>query len=253
MSALPRFTESDSDPGSGPSTAAPGMVSLDDGRRSVTLRPRGAGRFAVAAFLTLWLCGWVAGELFAGGALLATALATFAPGVLDAIGIAGRLDGLTGAGAPVVMLFLAVWVTFWTFGGLAAMRELMRMVAASDRIVVGAGDIELDPRLGPFRSVHRLAAADVRRVVLDRRGAVVATTKDATIVLSALGTTEERAALASWLDQALGIGRDDRAREAERERQRRELPLGWESAPDDVGRTLLRRPSRTTGARSRSR
>lgn len=231
-------------PTSGP---PPFDVAFEDGRQVVTIRPRGVGRFGGAAFLAFWLCGWALGETFATAALLGTLLATFAPGVLDALGLAGRLPGL-GGGGLFIMLFLAVWLTFWTIGGLAAMRELLRLVASSDRIAVGAGAIELDQRLGPFRSRHTLAAGEIRRIELTARGVVTAVLADGKVVLTALGTAEERKALAAWLRGVLPLSRAVSAVAIDRQRQRDELPAGWESEPAANGEgVLLRRDRRTLG------
>lgn len=80
---------------------APDRMVVDEqgGALTITLPSPRAG--CQSAFLLVWLCGWLVGELFATVAL-------FAPG--------------TPLGARAFLLF---WLTFWTFGGLAAMRTLL--------------------------------------------------------------------------------------------------------------------------------
>lgn len=237
MQAAPR------DPISSPGTA-PGSVpecELVDGRETMTLQPRGAGRFAGAAFLSLWLCGWLLGETFALTALLGTLLATFAPAVIESWGLAGRVPAAGGGGA-FVLVFLSVWLTFWTMGGLAAMRELLRMLAARDRVRVGGGVVELDQRLGPFRHRSEVPVDGIRRVVLDRRRrAVTLDTADGPVVVTELGTPEERMALAAWLRGALGIPRAGIVAGAPHADRSDALPVGWESEPDPDGAGVLLR------------
>jgi hypothetical protein len=48
-------------------------------------------------------------------------------------------------------VFLLVWLTFWTIGGLSALRELLRCFAAEDRLELGSGELLCLRRLGPFR------------------------------------------------------------------------------------------------------
>ncbi|MCD6310821.1 MAG: hypothetical protein J7M18_08890, partial [Candidatus Eremiobacteraeota bacterium] len=56
-------------------------------------------RLPIGCFLLFWLCGWAAGEFFAGKTLL------------DMI-IKGKFEPAT--------IFLVIWLTFWTIGGIFA-------------------------------------------------------------------------------------------------------------------------------------
>lgn len=181
-------------------------------------RPRGAGRFVGAAFLSVWLCGWAAGEafvLFVLGAG-AVALATGQP-------VMGRDQPLTLGPALAVGAFLTVWLTFWTLGGIAAMREWLRLVWAEDRLAVSAEGLWLSRRLGPFRSTRRLAGADLRRVfVQPRRSTLMAETDAGVVELTNLGTVQERTDAAAHLRRALAPP-DERPGTAPDA-----LPKGWE-------------------------
>ena len=38
-----------------------------------------------------------------------------------------------------IFLFLMLWLSFWTFGGVAAIFSFLRLVAGSDRLTVTGG------------------------------------------------------------------------------------------------------------------
>src|SRR5881396_2695801 len=85
------------------------------------LKINGASRFLGAPFLAFWLAGWAVGEVFA--------LSLLAVGACSLV--TGRPPGsghnpLTLGVALPVGLFLLFWLTFWTFGGFLAGRELLR-------------------------------------------------------------------------------------------------------------------------------
>ncbi|MCP9859925.1 MULTISPECIES: hypothetical protein [unclassified Cyanobium] len=84
-------------------------VKLETATPTFRFRPLGPGRFFVAAFLAFWLCGWLAGEVFAVS-LLWKLLSTFLT---------------TGQGTLPATLFLLVWVSFWSVGGAAALHHLV--------------------------------------------------------------------------------------------------------------------------------
>src|SRR5580765_1157950 len=115
------------------------------------LKVQGFGRFIGAAFLATWLAGWAAGEAFAlsilafGGWSLVTGRP---PGV-------GHQPVTLIAALPVG-LFLLIWLFFWTIGGIAAGRELLRLLYGRDRFVIRQGDLEVEHSYGLFRSIERL-------------------------------------------------------------------------------------------------
>src|SRR6185436_19420071 len=111
------------------------------------LRPRGFGRFVSAAFLAFWLCGWAIGEslvlwiLIAGGIALLTGTPP-EPG----------RELLEPGPAIAVGVFLLFWLTLWTFGGYAAITELLRLLWSRDAISADPACLRVHHRLGPFRS-----------------------------------------------------------------------------------------------------
>jgi hypothetical protein len=181
-------------------------------------RPRGAGRFVGAAFLSVWLCGWAAGEafvLFVLGAG-AVALATGQPAM-------GRDQPAALGPALAVGGFLVVWLAFWTLGGMAAMRELLRLLWAEDHLAACPEGLLLSRRLGPFRSLRRLAKADIRRVFVQRRRSTLMAETDAGLVeLTNLGTVQERTDAAAHLRRVLARP-DEQAGTAPEA-----VPKGWE-------------------------
>jgi len=93
-----------------------------------TLRPKGVARFIAAFFLSIWLCGWAVGETFVVYALMKDTPAL-------------------NARRPLVTAFLVVWASFWTLGGLLALREWLRLMWSEDRIVVDPEALRIHRRL----------------------------------------------------------------------------------------------------------
>lgn len=77
-------------------------------------------------FLLVWLCGWAAGEWFALGQ------------IFD-----GRFH--------VTDVFLAVWATLWTLGGLGAMLALGWQLAGTERLFVTSGALVVEKGFAFFR------------------------------------------------------------------------------------------------------
>ncbi len=82
-----------------------------------SLRPRGIGRYFTAAFLSVWLVGWVVGEVFAIG-MLATITAALA-NIFSEHLPAWHTDFVSSGGVAFAILFLVLWLTLWTIGGIA--------------------------------------------------------------------------------------------------------------------------------------
>lgn len=196
----------------------------------IRLRPRGGGRFFTAAFLSVWLCGWAVGEVFALTLLVrgARALLIAAP----------ESPATPPPAAAVPMgLFLLFWLSFWTLGGLSALRQLLRCFAAEDRLELGSGGLLWQRRMGPFRRQRRLPQGAIRGLRVaehsGRGGALVADLDDRTLTLSDLGTVEERREAARQLQEALG-----RTAAAGHPLEPR-LPKGWVCLSPSLGRPLL--------------
>ena len=96
----------------------PGMRStVTDGPEGLTILMPSRRLLPVVVFLPLWLIGWGFGETFA--------IRTLVSG--------------TGPGGAFPGMFLAVWLTFWTIGGLVAVSLWLWMMFGQERIVVGNG------------------------------------------------------------------------------------------------------------------
>ena len=116
---------------------------------TMSLRPTGIGRYFVAAFMAMWLVGWLVGEVFAiaiAGAIFSSVAGAF-PDRLPA----WSADLVASSGLAFALLFLLVWLTFWTFGGIAALLHLMRSLVGEDVIGLTDSGFELVRRAGPFR------------------------------------------------------------------------------------------------------
>ena len=91
------------------------QLPLDMSSDAVTLRPRGIGRYFEAAFLGVWLTGWLIGETVAIGALASVLLSL--GGVFSDSRWTEFGRSAAQAGVAFVLVFLAVWLTGWTVGG----------------------------------------------------------------------------------------------------------------------------------------
>jgi hypothetical protein len=112
---------------------------------SASLRASGIVRYINATFLVVWLAGWALGEVVALGFLIML--------IRSVVGSAAGLpwpipggDWIAGGAAGFVLLFLLVWLTLWTVGGLAAFNELLRSLAGEDHISVQPAGVELRQR-----------------------------------------------------------------------------------------------------------
>ncbi|MDW8343166.1 MAG: hypothetical protein RMM51_01590 [Verrucomicrobiae bacterium] len=164
-------------------------------------RPSGPGRFATAGFLLFWLCGWLVGELIAL-AVLVTGLYSLITGQPPP----GKTEPLELAPALVGGGFLLIWLAIWTIGGWAAAREFLRQVWAEDHIMIQPDGLLLVRRLGPFVKHQQIPRRDIRRIyVQPPRGELLAQVIGSPVILSDLGTTEERATAAQQLESALRL------------------------------------------------
>lgn len=171
------------------------------GNLEARLSVRGAGRFFGAAFLSFWLAGWAVGETVVLWILGkgAWALLTGTP--------PGSDDRPMHPGAAMgVGLFLLFWVSLWTFGGIAAARELLRLLFGRDVLVAGPDGLEVKRSYGLFRSAKRWPRGDIRRFYRRSAGAAlhVETTRG-TEAVTQLGTADERAELERVLNQEFSV------------------------------------------------
>jgi len=182
-------------------------VSVDGA--SASLRPGGMGRYFGAAFLLVWLGGWALGEAFALGFLFFIVRSVVSPAAGTPWPIPGA-DWIAGGAAGFVFLFLLIWLVLWTFGGIAAITELLRSLAGVDTVSVQMAGVALERRAGPFRRTRTFERAQIRRVRLRRRDQeVVMDTASGTELVSKFGTKEERRAVTEWLRGRLSLPEDE--------------------------------------------
>jgi hypothetical protein len=171
-----------------------------------SFRPAGFGRYVVAAFLAVWLAGWLVGEVFALGALVAIVASLIGafPESLPS-SIVGA-DIVKTSGVTFVILFLLVWLTFWTFGGVAALTHAMRSIAGEDLIALTPSGFEVVRRAGPFRRRLRFDREGIRRIrTRAHDGALMIDAASGTRVLTSYGSRAERGELAAWLNGHLHL------------------------------------------------
>ncbi|MCP9883897.1 hypothetical protein KBY97_01980 [Synechococcus sp. ATX 2A4] len=171
-------------------------------------RPQGPGRFVLGGFLSVWLCGWAAGEVFVLvmlSRLLREWAAADGPLGEGTASSTGMSMGMTAA----LSGFLLLWVSLWTLGGIMALREWLRCFWADERLVLNAEGLTLRSRLGPFGRRRRIPSEEIRHCEVRGRGqhqgALVVELTDRVMELTRLGTGSERQSAADALNAALGL------------------------------------------------
>ena len=153
----------------------------------------------------VWLGGWALGEAFALGFLILLIRSA----VGGAVGISWPIPGgdwIVGGAAGFFLLFLIVWLTLWTVGGVLAIKELVRSLAGEDRVSVLPARVEVMHRAGPFRRVREFDRSLIRRVRLRHHDkAVVLDTVSGSELITSYGTSDERQAMTEWLRQQLSL------------------------------------------------
>ncbi|WP_216913194.1 MULTISPECIES: hypothetical protein [unclassified Synechococcus] len=204
------------------------------GTTSFRFRPQGPGRFFVAAFLSFWLCGWLAGEIFA-------------------LWVLWRMLGgglATGQWALPAVLFLLVWLSLWSVGGAVALRQVLGALWSEDRLVLGAdGSLVREAHRGPFRRRRALPRQEIRRFHVGQIGAwggpLMAELGGRPLEITRLGSLRERQEAADQLNRRLGLRplAEDPA-DGPGQAQRRipavpVLPEGWQELTPSFGSPLL--------------
>ena len=241
-------------PGPPPPPAPGGTVSvrpLPDGEE-IVLRATGWVRLLPAAFLLFWLCGWAVGELLVLLILLGPLADPLVATLRDVLpGSWPRPPRFSGSTPWPVLAFLAVWFVFWTWGGLTAAWQLLRLVAGSDRFVTRPGGFSLRPGAGPFGRTRDFPASEVSAVHADvRRSRLVAVVGGSERVLCSGTPLPVAEWLAARLRAALGLPEPTLADSGERDAEASTeppVPADWAARPLPEGGVLLSAPS----ARSR--
>jgi hypothetical protein len=204
----------------------------------IRLVTRDPGRFFSAAFLAVWLCGWVFGETFAIWMLVKGAIALLTGMPPDP----GRAP-LQAAPAVLVGVFLLFWLSIWTLGGIAAIGELLRLLWGEDRILVASGRLTVTWLRGLFRSNRSFERDAIRRIVLSApRDNLVLDTMTQHVELSRLGTRSERMEAAGALNIELMLAETTDA-------PRGALPDRWEEIVTPKASAHWFRTSRRAGGR----
>ena len=223
--------------------------SLPDGEE-IVLRPTGVLRLLPAAFLAFWLCGWAVGEVVVLVLLLGPAAAPFLEAAREVLPFGvGRIPFPSGFLPLPFLAFLALWLAFWTWGGIGAGWELLRLLFGSDRYVLRPGSFTCRRAAGPFGKTRLFRAGSVEAIVDRRRKSqLVAVVQGKEIPLSAGVPAEVGPWLAGRLRAALGlVGPDGAAEGREAGEKARSaiappVPSQWQATPRPEGGVVLAAP-----------
>jgi hypothetical protein len=150
------------------------------------------------------------GEVFAIG-LLGTTLSSLG-GVFPEKLPSRSTDIVTSGGAAFIILFLLLWLTFWTIGGIVALTHVARSLAGEDVIGLNDSGFEIVRRAGPLRRRFSFERSSIRRLrIRPHDKAVVADTVKGVRVVTTFGAPAEREALTDWLTRHLGLPDADAA------------------------------------------
>lgn len=97
--------------------------------------------WVLVAFLSLWLCGWVAGETMAAGFLRET---------------------LSAEGALFASPFLLFWLLGWTVGGAVVISVLLWNLIGKEVVTLEHGVMTIAKRIGPLGLPKRYDLSHVR-------------------------------------------------------------------------------------------
>lgn len=199
-----------------------------------SLRANGIARYFAVAFLLVWLAGWVVGEVFAIGFLAMILRSVIGAAAGMKLPMPGA-EWVTGGAAAFAIVFLLFWLTLWTFGGIAAITEVLRNLGGEDRILIRPTGIELLWRAGPFHRTYTYERADIRRIRLRRaRRELVIDTASGTHVLTKFGSIEERNAIIEWLKRHLSLPGESDTVDANTN------PSGWSVTTHDGAARMMR-------------
>jgi hypothetical protein len=160
-----------------------------------------AVRVVPAAFLSMWLGGWVVGERFAGELLLAGLRDRFAPGQF--------LQSLPQphSSMPVPALaFLGVWLAFWTMGGVFAISTLVAVLFGSPVARWNDHELELAIDVGPFSRSRRVELAKLGEMKPGPLNTLVDATGRTGMVIGPFADASEVAQMREWLLEAQHAG-----------------------------------------------
>ncbi len=198
----------------------------------LVLRPRGVVRFFIAGFLLLWLCGWAAGEGFALWFVGAAIKGLLRSG--DATRALPNPGGFSAAGLLAILAFISLWLALWTFGGIAALIELLRLLWGNDRLQFAPDRWSWTRGIGPFGVERSVDPRTLTGVPLRRKGGTLCFERGAKRwTVTNGGTDADRAWIVEhfWLPIKPAPAAVD------------ELPEGWTTIPDSAGYDRLVSPT----------
>jgi hypothetical protein len=211
----------------------------------IVLRPTGSLRLFAAAFLAFWLCGWALGEAVALVLLLGPLAVPLVEAARELFpGLVGRVP-VGPATLPLpVYAFLVPWLAAWTWGGLSAAWELLRILAGSDRYVLRPGSVAYRRCAGPLGRTRELRAGAVEAIAhRPRKSVLLAVVGGKEVPLSAGVPPEAGRWLAGRLREALGL-EDPAARTTGQPAPgvTPPVPPGWRATPRPEGGVVLDAP-----------
>ena len=189
----------------------------------VRLHSIGKARFFSAAFLGVWLAGWAAGEavvlwlLVVGGWSLLTGRPPEP----------GRAPLEIGPGVAIGA-FLTLWLALWTFGGIAALYEFLRLLWSADRLAISSGGLEVARKIG-FITRRMLYPRESVRRLYRINSTLMLETVAGSVELTRLGTPELQDQIVTQFSTELGLASSQPVL----------LPANWEEIAAPEGGTLL--------------
>jgi hypothetical protein len=219
------------------------------GGEEIVLRPTGLLRFLFAAFLAFWLAGWAIGEVVVLVLLLGPAAAPFVEAVREVLPFRVDFVPFPSEALPLpVLAFLALWLAFWTWGGMAAAWQLLRLVAGADRYGIRPGEFTCRRCAGPFGRTRVFRTGSVEAVCYrKRKSRLLAAVAGGEILLSAGVPPEVGVWLAGRLRAAVGLEDSARAPAESGEAGSRggdapPVPAEWQATPRPEGGVVLDAP-----------
>lgn len=192
----------------------------------IELRSVGRGRFGGAAFLTLWLLFWIVGESMAllflarGAWSLVTGAPLFSNG-----------QPATLAASLVGGSFLLLWTSLWTFGGIFAGREWLRLLFGRDRLVARPGGLDIVNSHGLFRTRRNLTSDQLIRFYVPRSSPkLMVETREGGVTLSRFDRPDQLAEIVQALNDLYRLPAETAVAL---------LPRTWRELSTAEGRTVL--------------
>ncbi len=204
----------------------------------VVLRPHGWLRLIPAAFLLVWISGWAVFETGCLAFILYLLRALIAPNALSSLVPPAKM----GPGGVVVIVGLLVplglFTALWTFGGVSALRDLVRLFASEDRISFGPDGIACEQRVAFRVQTVQLTRSRVLDLRTARNALVADVEGEKERILTQLASIKALRDLRDEMRRVLGIDTP----EANRRRVAKDEaapPEGYVVEPDPGGGVTL--------------